>query len=251
MSHIVIVGGSSGIGRDIQPHLASLGHRVTVAHRDSNVFLAQSLLFCQRFRGEGDDWTGEFMASLDRTKGWIEYQAEHWHISMGARSIVVMASVAGVSVEEEQPVSYHACKAALIEMVKYYAVTLGPKNIRVNAIIPGLTIKPEARGFYDSHPELEALYRDCTPLGRMGTVQDIANLVDFLITDKSSYLTGQTITLDGGISLRSHWALARRVTPSLRDLNVTQRVPGCVETQPGCYVAMESRSIFAPPKAKS
>jgi NAD(P)-dependent dehydrogenase (short-subunit alcohol dehydrogenase family) len=107
--------------------------------------------------------------------------------------------------------------------VKYYAVTLGPKQIRVNAIIPGLTIKPEARAFYDSHPELEALYKDITPLGRMGTVEDLAHLVDFLISEKSSYLTGQTITLDGGIGLRSAWSLARKVSPSVRDLQVTQR----------------------------
>jgi NAD(P)-dependent dehydrogenase (short-subunit alcohol dehydrogenase family) len=226
MSHVLIVGASKGIGRDVRPHLRRLGYTSGTVLRNitnltpSRLYTADGILLCQRYRGP-HEWKGEIAVSLTKTKRVVEMAAQH----MSGGSIVIMASVAGVSVEEEQPVSYHAAKAALIEMVKYYAVTLGPKQIRVNAIIPGLTIKPEARAFYEANPELEATYKDITPLGRMGTVEDIANLVDFLISPKSSYLTGQTITLDGGIGLRSHWALARKVHPTLRTVQVTQRKP--------------------------
>lgn len=216
MSHLVIVGGSSGIGRDIVPHMEGFGHRVSCLPRDEYHPEGNALLFCQRYRGDGDDWAGEIDATLTRTKRIIE------RIPDTMRSIVLIASVASVSVEEEQPVSYHVCKAGLLAMAKYYAVTLG-RNVRVNAIIPALTIKPEARAFYDGRPQLESAYIDHTPAGCMGTVKHIAGLVDFLISDRSTYLTGQTITLDGGIGLRSAWANIRRASPALRDIPVTQR----------------------------
>jgi hypothetical protein len=109
MSRLVIVGGSSGIGRDIGPYMQASGHTVELAKRDDNVFVAEAFLLCQRFRGDGDDWYGEFMASLTRTKQWVEYQG------YGGRpcSIVVMASVAGVSVEEEHVRWRHRLALAL------------------------------------------------------------------------------------------------------------------------------------------
>lgn len=223
MSHIVVVGASKGIGRDIQPEMEALGHYCQSFPRQGDGSLAHevlawgdALLLCQRYRGDRE-WQGEIDVSLTRTKQLCEWVRDYGH---GYTSIVVMSSVAACSVEEEQPVSYHMAKAGLESMVRYYAATLAPR-IRVNAILPGLTIKPEARGFYDAHPELERTYADITPMGRTCTVQDLAQAVDFLM--RATYITGHTLPVDGGISLRSHWALARRVTPGLRDLNVTQR----------------------------
>jgi NAD(P)-dependent dehydrogenase (short-subunit alcohol dehydrogenase family) len=124
-------------------------------------------------------------------------------------------------VASEQPVSYHMAKAAVTQMVRYYAVALGASGIRVNAISPGTIVKEEAKTFYRDHPDLEQLYRDIIPLGRMGTADDVANLAQFLLSERASFLTGQNIVLDGGVSLHAHESLARRVSP-LRDLQVAR-----------------------------
>lgn len=233
MSHVVIVGGTKGIGRDIAPFLSQ--HRVTRigrSHYESaddrcvNIYdeLHQkepitAFVCCQRYRGvRHEEWEGELETSIELTDELLIWAGQH----LENAAVVVMSSVAAVSVEEEQPASYHIAKAALVEMVKYYGLTLGPKQIRVNAIIPGLRIKPEAQAFYDAHPELEELYKRITPLGRMCVAEDLAFEIDHLINPKC-YITGQAIVVDGGISLRSHWALARMITPSVKDLPVTQR----------------------------
>ena len=113
-------------------------------------------------------------------------------------------------------------KAAVMQMVRYYAVALGPKGIRVNAVSPGTTVKDESKQFYADHPELEQLYRDIVPLGRMGTAADVAGVVAFLLSDDASFLTGQNIALDGGATLQAQESLARRVSP-LKDLPVTRK----------------------------
>ena len=96
MSHLVIVGGSSGIGRDIQPFISGRVSTLMRWQRDPDD--ATALLFCQRARAAADDWDEEIDASLTRTKEIIQH-------AVGVKSIVIMASVAAVSVEEEQPIS--------------------------------------------------------------------------------------------------------------------------------------------------
>lgn len=175
-----------------------------------------SLAFFQRFRGAGDPWSGELAVSLTATQALIEGLSGHFAPD-GARSIVAIGSNAGHLVADEQPAGYHVAKAALIQLVRYYAVTLGPFGLRVNAVSSGTVIKDESASFYAGQPRLRALYEKVIPLGRMGRSEDVAGAVDFLCGPHASFVTGQEIIVDGGVSLVMQESLARRIAlPALR-----------------------------------
>lgn len=89
--------------------------------------------------------------------------------------------------------SYSASKAALINITKSFGIHLGPKDIRVNAVAPG---------WIDTDVVSEApteTSQEMTPLRRNGRPEEIANVVEFLISDKASYINGETIVVDGGL----------------------------------------------------
>jgi len=160
------------------------------------------VVFCQRFRGKENDWDNEIRISLTATKNIIDYLAEKpERLSRDDKSVVMISSIASRMVICQQPLSYHMAKAGMETLVNYYSVILASKGVRFNAIIPGTLVKEESREFYEKNPALKSLYTDNIPLGRMVTTEDIANLVDFLCSEKSALLTGQKIILDGGISL--------------------------------------------------
>ena len=78
---------------------------------------------------------------------------------------------------------------------------LGPSWVRVNCIRPGL-IRTDLVAPILSSPEISADYRSCTPLPRVGEVEDIANAALFLLSDAAGWITGQVINVDGGHGLR-------------------------------------------------
>lgn len=162
-----------------------------------------NLVFLQRFRGEGDAWQGELDVSLTATKLIIERLADEFvRQRRGAlNSIVICGSNASRLVAGEQPVGYHAAKAALRQMARYYACSLAPRGIRVNCVTPGIVLKDEAREYYRKNADLHALYCRMTPLGRMGSPRDIAEAVSFLCGSGAAFITGQEIIVDGGLSL--------------------------------------------------
>jgi NAD(P)-dependent dehydrogenase (short-subunit alcohol dehydrogenase family) len=100
-------------------------------------------------------------------------------------------------------------KAGLNQMARYYAVVLGQAGIRVNVVSPGTVLKPENRDFYLGDARLQALFKQVVPLGRMGTAQEIAEVIDFLGSSNASFITGQTLLVDGGVNLLSTETLAR------------------------------------------
>ena len=75
----------------------------------------------------------------------------------------------------------------------------------------GTVIKRENEEFYNSNIELKGLYKKIIPLGRQGTSEDIANVVNFLCSDDSSFVTGQSFYVDGGLSIMGQEALARSI----------------------------------------
>ena len=95
-------------------------------------------------------------------------------------------------------VAYSASKSAMIGYTKALAQEVAPSNIRVNCVCPGV-IQTKMNSRFTEQEILE-LQQD-TPLGRLGNVQDVAELIYFLGSEKSSFITGQVITCDGGFTL--------------------------------------------------
>ena len=240
--HVLIVGGTSGMGADLARDFSARRYAVSVIGRslpgagrravgadywradvnDKTRLTAalqaivkkngklDSLLFFQRYRDKGDSWQGELGTSLTATKNIIEHLAGSFK-KTSRNSIVVAGSVAGELIADEQSVGYHVAKAGLDQLVRYYAVKLGPGGIRVNSVCPAIVIKEESREFYRQNRALHDLYCSITPLGRMCVSKEILNVVEYLCGPKASFITGQNLVVDGGISLQWQGSLARRI----------------------------------------
>ncbi len=94
--------------------------------------------------------------------------------------------------------AYAATKAGMIGMTKSLARELGPRGIRVNAVAPGF-LDTEMSGSLEDRQRDQIIRR--TPLGRLGTTEDVVSTVHFLTSEASQFITGQVITVDGGASI--------------------------------------------------
>lgn len=100
---------------------------------------------------------------------------------------------------------YAACKAAMVQFTKTMALELGPDGVRVNAIAPDLVATPGlAPHLKDDEASIEIRSR-YVPLGRMASIAEAGSVIAFLATDQSSYVTGVTIPLDGGLTAGGGW----------------------------------------------
>lgn len=121
-------------------------------------------------------------------------------VEQGAKgSIINIASVAGIGSAPLQGV-YGMTKAALISMTRTLAFELGPSGIRVNAIAPGL-VETRLAGALVSNPEMVDRIVERTPLGRYAQPSEIAGGALYLASDASSFVTGHTLVIDGGMTI--------------------------------------------------
>lgn len=96
------------------------------------------------------------------------------------------------------PIEYGIAKASVIQMTKYLAVQWAPKGIRVNAVAPGAFPKPSVQ---EQSPEFIKRLSAKAPMGRIGTPAEIASVVTFLASDDASFMTGQCVSVDGGVTI--------------------------------------------------
>jgi 3-oxoacyl-[acyl-carrier protein] reductase len=123
-------------------------------------------------------------------------------------SIVAISSITALAAQPYN-IAYGAAKAAVLSVVRTMALELVGDNIRVNAVAPGAMVSPAS--LLPPDPELE---RRAIPMGRKGELKEVAGTVLFLLSDLAGYMTGQTLTVDGGISLKGPH-LAEDNTPVL------------------------------------
>ena len=114
----------------------------------------------------------------------------------GRGSLVHVSSIAG-SHAQGQSGAYSVSKAGVIMLSRQLASEWGPQGIRSNVVSPGMVITPMSQSFYDT-PGVTERRTAVVPLRRIGMPQDIADAILFLASDRSSYVNGDEITVDGG-----------------------------------------------------
>jgi 3-oxoacyl-[acyl-carrier protein] reductase len=127
------------------------------------------------------------------------WQVTPWMSAAGGGAIVHISSIAGLEATGFPP-SYGAAKAALVSHAKALAVALAPQKIRVNTVAPGSIEFPGglwAQAKQDNPDFYRAILANI-PGGRLGTPEEVADVVAFLVSERASWVTGACIVVDGG-----------------------------------------------------
>jgi NAD(P)-dependent dehydrogenase (short-subunit alcohol dehydrogenase family) len=236
----LVTGGTKGIGLSVVQEFLELGAEVFVVARNTSGIVDQ-LKSDKLFTIEGDVTDAAFRKRIIQTiderwgkldvlvnnvgtnvrKKFIDYSEEEYRklfetnlFSMvdltkqsfsllknsGKGSVVNVASVAG-SVDVQSGPPYGMTKAAIIQLSRHLAAEWAEYNIRVNTVSPWYIETPLTEAVLSQPDRLEKILAR-TPMARVGQPEEVASLIAFLAMDKSSYITGQNIMVDGGFSVK-------------------------------------------------
>jgi 3-oxoacyl-[acyl-carrier protein] reductase len=234
----LVVGGASGIGWAVAQGLAADGCRVVIADLNADGATARADELGPPHTGTAVDVTDEdSVAALFERVGPVDIVVNTAGIGgVGRitdlpleqfRSVVDVCLIGGflvikyagrhlrdggslvslTSLNARQAApgmsAYCAAKAGLAMLTQVAALELAPRGIRVNAVSPGFVDTPLTEGVKLVPGTLEE-YIENTPLGRVGTPQDVADAVLFLVSDKASWMTGEVVDLNGGAHLKRY-----------------------------------------------
>ena len=228
---VLVTGGSKGIGHGIAAQLAEAGHRVAATYRSGEV--PQGVLAVQCDVTDPEQVEAAF-AQVDSALGNVEVLVanagitrdtllmrmsdEDWDQVIATNltgafrvarraarpmirgrfgRIVFISSVVGQMGSAGQ-VNYAASKSGLVGMARSLARELGSRGVTANVVAPGFIETDMTAELGD---DLVKKYAEQIPLGRLGSVADIAGTVEFLASDAASYITGAVIPVDGGLGM--------------------------------------------------
>jgi NAD(P)-dependent dehydrogenase (short-subunit alcohol dehydrogenase family) len=233
MSDVLVTGAASGIGAAVARRVAASGRRVIgIARRPAPEDFPGEYVRCDLADADGvrallDSLVARFditqvvnnagvvgrqpldeldLATFDEvmsvnlratvqvTQAVVPRMREH-----GSGRIVNIASRAIHGARERT--AYSAAKSALVGCTRSWALELAPHGITANAVAPGPTDTELLRRSHPVGSDAERRLRDAVPLGRLGTADDVAALVCFLLSDEAGFITGQVIGVDGGASI--------------------------------------------------
>jgi len=235
----VVVGAGQGIGRQAAHALASVGARVFCIDMEADLAVEVAAEVSglagvgdARRRDDVDRLIGEAARAFGRVHHVVDivgmaqfgdlldiddanWESHHdecvrqalYVLQAGARalreggggSMAFVASVSGIS-SAPRHAAYGVAKAGLMSLIRSAAVELGPMGIRVNAVAPGVVWTPRVSGYLGEEGRVEQSAN--SPLGTVARPADIAAALLFLISDLAGYVTGQTLTVDGGVGVK-------------------------------------------------
>ncbi len=231
-----IIGAAGGIGLAVCEQIATVGGRAFVAGRDEEkiravgekygwpwgvvdardwdqtdramaladealgsingaVNLAGSVLLKPMHLTSRADWDATIATNLTSAAGLVRAAAPRM-FSTGGSIVLMSSAAAGIGLPNHEAIA--ACKAGIEGLARSAAATYAAKQIRVNAVAPGLVQTPMTERVWN-HPRSAEISLAMHPMGRFGQPEDIARAVCWLLDPSQSWITGQTIGVDGGL----------------------------------------------------